>query len=219
MRADAIHSLVDVFASIALILELAISSRKSKSFPYGLYKVENMVSIIISLLLFLTAYEIALEAIKGDHAAIGYEDWVLIAVAALISVPLIFGSYEVSMGKKANSPSLVADGSQFKVSTVKEVLARNSGRYLFVEVSVTLRITDLKRAHQAGQHIENAGTALGLLLNSLTRTSPGKGQPGLQIGSQVFIELQAGRNPNKRKPGRKGSGICPRRSGRRDNSN
>jgi len=64
LRADAVHSLVDVFASIALILGLAISSRKSKSFPYGLYKVENMVSVIISLLLFLTAYEIVLEAIK-----------------------------------------------------------------------------------------------------------------------------------------------------------
>ena len=170
LRADAVHSLVDVFASIALILGLVIASRKSKSFPYGLYKVENMISVVISLLLFLTAYEIALEAIKGDHAAIGYEDWVLMAVAALISVPLIFGSYEVSMGKKANSPSLVADGSQFKVSTVKEVLARNSGRYLFVEVSVTLRITDLKRAHQAGQHIENCRDRR--LLSILTRTSP-----------------------------------------------
>jgi cation diffusion facilitator family transporter len=225
LRADAIHSLVDVFASIALILGLAISSRKSKNFPYGLYKVENIVSIIISLLLFLTAYEIALEAIKGDHAAIGHEGWILAAVAALIPVPFIFGSYVVSIGKKANSPSLIADGSQFKadvltsslvflallgqrfglpldryaaivitffiikagweillggmrvlldasvnaetlekirslirdepaVSTVTEVIARNSGRYLFLEASVTLRITDLKRAHLASQRIE-----------------------------------------------------------------
>jgi len=225
LRADAVHSLVDVFASIALILGLAISSRKSKSFPYGLYKVENMVSVIISLLLFLTAYEIVLEAIKGDHAAVGYEGWVLLAVAALIPIPFLFGSYEVSIGKKANSPSLIADGSQFKadvlssslvfmallgqrfglpldryaaviialfiiragweillggmrvlldasvnadtlekirslirdepaVSTVTEVIARNSGRYLFIEASVTLRIKDLKRAHLASQRIE-----------------------------------------------------------------
>jgi divalent metal cation (Fe/Co/Zn/Cd) transporter len=42
LRADAVHSLVDVFGSIALILGLIISSRKSESFPYGLYKVENI---------------------------------------------------------------------------------------------------------------------------------------------------------------------------------
>jgi cation diffusion facilitator family transporter len=225
LRADAVHSLVDVFASTALILGLAISSRKSESFPYGLYKVENMVSVIISLLLFLTAYEIALEAIKGGHAAVSYGGWVLVAAAALIPVPFIFGRYEMSIGKKANSPSLVADGSQFMadvltsslvflallgqrfgfpldryaaviiaifviragweilvsgmrvlldasvdastlekirslireepaVSAVREVIARNSGRYLFIEAHAALRITDLSKAHLASQKIE-----------------------------------------------------------------
>jgi cation diffusion facilitator family transporter len=217
--------LVDVFGSIALILGLIISSRKSESFPYGLYKVENIVSVIISLLLFITAYEIAVEAIKGNPTAFSYEGWVLAAVAALIPVPLLFGSYEVRIGKKVNSPSLIADGSQFKadvltsslvflallgqrfglpldriaaiiiaifvvkagwgilvngmrvlldasvdtptlekiraaieaepaVSAIKAVTARNSGRYLFVEVNVALRIIDLKKAHQASERME-----------------------------------------------------------------
>ena len=75
LRADAVHSLVDVFASIALILGLAVSSRKSKNFPYGLYKVENIVSIIISLLLFLSAYEIALKAIKTNQIVIIQDSW------------------------------------------------------------------------------------------------------------------------------------------------
>ncbi len=38
LRADAIHSGVDVVGSVALIIGLAISNRKSKNFPYGLYK-------------------------------------------------------------------------------------------------------------------------------------------------------------------------------------
>jgi divalent metal cation (Fe/Co/Zn/Cd) transporter len=52
LRADAVHSLVDVFDSAALMLGLYISERKSKSFPYGLYKVENLISVVISLTLF-----------------------------------------------------------------------------------------------------------------------------------------------------------------------
>ncbi|MDM7912667.1 MAG: cation diffusion facilitator family transporter [Methanotrichaceae archaeon] len=224
MRADAVHSLVDVLDSSALILGLYISERKSKSFPYGLYKVENLVSVVISLMLFLTAYEIAREAIVGEAPPV-YGNWILLAVAALIPVPFLFGLYEMRAGRAANSPSLIADGSQFKadaltesivlfaligqrlglpldraaaliiavfvvkegweilksgmrvlldasvdaptlemiretieaeptVSAVKEVTARNSGRYLFVEAEVALRITDLKRAHQAGERIE-----------------------------------------------------------------
>ncbi|WP_305066763.1 cation diffusion facilitator family transporter [Methanoculleus sp.] len=113
LRADAIHSLVDVFASTALILGLVISARKTPKFPYGLYKVENIVSVLISLLLFLTAYEIVREAIAGNGAAASYSPLVLAAVAALIPVPFLFGRYEVSVGRQHNSPGLVADGSQF----------------------------------------------------------------------------------------------------------
>ena len=226
LRADAIHSLVDVFGSVALILGLVISGRKSKEFPYGLYKVENVVSVVISLLLFLTAYEIARQAVTGGTRATLHAGWVLGAVGALVLVPLLFGRYEVTVGKKFNSPSLVADGSQFRtdvlsssvvfmalvgqrfglpldriaavvvallivragwgllassmkvlldasvdrgtleqvssvikaepaVSTVQSVLARNSGRYLFVEASVTLRVSDLGKAHLVSERIES----------------------------------------------------------------
>ena len=225
LRADSIHSLVDVFGSIALILGIVISGRKSKRFPYGLYKVENVVSVIISLLLFLTAYEIVQEAIASETVPIAYSGWVLGAVAALILVPFFFGRYEVSTGKRLNSPSLIADGSQFKadvlsssvvffallgqrfgfpldriasgvialfivragwgllssgmrvlldasidqdtleqirsvvredptVTTVENVTGRNSGRYIFVEAVVTLRIFDLKRASLVSKRIE-----------------------------------------------------------------
>ena len=41
-----------------------------------------------------------------------------------------------------------------EVSTLGEVVARNSGRYLFAEAGLTFRIADLNRAHQACQRIE-----------------------------------------------------------------
>ena len=59
---------------------LVISSRKSSSFPYGLYKVENVVSIIISLLLFLTAYDIVREALTAERLINPYGEWILLAV-------------------------------------------------------------------------------------------------------------------------------------------
>lgn len=225
LRADAVHSLVDVLASIALIMGLKISERKSRSFPLGLYKVENMASIAISFLLFATAYEIVLEAIHAETQNAQYEGFVLLAVAALIPLPYLFGSYQIHVGKVSGSPSLIADGIQHRadvltsllvflaliakafampldkiaavfialvivkegwgillsgmrvlldasvdartlekikslileapeVDALKEVVARNSGRYLFVEASLTFRVVDLKRAHQAAQRIE-----------------------------------------------------------------
>lgn len=121
LRADAVHSLVDVFDSAALILGLYISERKSKSFPYGLYKVENIFSVFIALMIFLTAFEIVRHAVAAETTPV-YDDWIIFAVAAMIPVPLLFGLYEVRAGKAANSPSLVADGTQFKADALTESL-------------------------------------------------------------------------------------------------
>jgi cation diffusion facilitator family transporter len=225
LRADAVHSLVDVLASVALILGLNISERRSQSFPLGLYKVENLASIAISFLLFATAYEIILEAVRGVVGAAHYQGLFLYAVAAIIPLPYLFGSFQIRVGKQTGSPSLIADGVQHKadvltsslvflaliaqsvafpldriaaaiialvivkegwdilvsgmrvlldasvdgrtlekiralimeapeVASLKELVARNSGRYLFVQANVIFRITDLKRAHLASERIE-----------------------------------------------------------------
>lgn len=226
LRADAVHTLVDVLASIALILGLKISERKSQRFPLGLYKVENLASIAISFLLFASAYEITLEAVLGKAEAIHYSGLVLYAVAAIVPLPFLFGSFQIRVGKQTGSPSLIADGVQHKadvftsalvflaliaqsvsfpldriaaavislvivkegweilvdgmrvlldasvdaktlekirllimqapeVSSVKELVARNSGRYLFVQANLIFRVTDLKRAHLASERIES----------------------------------------------------------------
>jgi len=225
LRADAVHSLVDVLASVALILGLKISERKSQSFPLGLYKVENLASIAISFLLFATAYEIILEAVRGEVGPAHYQGLFLYAVAAIIPLPYLFGSFQIRVGKQTGSPSLIADGMQHKadvltstlvflaliaqsvaipldriaaaiialvivkegwkilvsgmrvlldasvdgrtlekiralimeapeVASLKELVARNSGRYIFVQANLIFRITDLERAHLASERIE-----------------------------------------------------------------
>ncbi len=56
--ADAIHSATDVISSATVFAGIKISKRKSKNFPYGLYKVENFVSLLSSILIFLAGFGI-----------------------------------------------------------------------------------------------------------------------------------------------------------------
>lgn len=122
LRADGLHSLVDAFASVAVLAGLIISGRKAKAFPYGLYKVENMVAVVIALLLFVAGYEIAREAVVWGEQEIISSPWLLGAVAGLALVPLLFGSYEISRGRRANSPSLMAEGRQFQADALSSVV-------------------------------------------------------------------------------------------------
>ena len=45
VAAEMIHNLVDLVASVAVLAGVKISERKSRDFPYGLYKVENLVAL------------------------------------------------------------------------------------------------------------------------------------------------------------------------------
>lgn len=114
LRADAIHSSVDIFGSLALITGLLIANRKSSKFPYGLYKIENVMAIVISIILFITAYEIFRQSLTGNTSTASYQGWALVVVGSLAAVPFLFSRYEIKMGKRYNSPSLIADGKQFR---------------------------------------------------------------------------------------------------------
>lgn len=54
VAAEMIHNIVDLAASITVLAGIKISARKSRAFPYGLYKVENMVAVAVAMLIFST---------------------------------------------------------------------------------------------------------------------------------------------------------------------
>ena len=56
--AETIHSLTDVMGSLAVWIGIVISRKKSPTFPWGLYKVENIAAIISAFFILLMAYEV-----------------------------------------------------------------------------------------------------------------------------------------------------------------
>jgi cation diffusion facilitator family transporter len=115
VAAEGVHNLVDLVAAIAVLAGLKLSRRKSKDFPYGLYKVENLVAVIIALLIFFTSYEIACEAVLSPTSEATVNPWMLGGVVLAMIVPLAFSAYEMRVGRAANSPSLIADAQEYRV--------------------------------------------------------------------------------------------------------
>jgi cation diffusion facilitator family transporter len=115
VAAEMVHNLVDLAASVAVLAGLRISQRQSKSFPYGLYKVENVVAVAVALLIFFTGYEIAKEALFSPAREATVEGWMLAGVAASTVIPFVFSRYELRAGRAANSPALIADAQEYRV--------------------------------------------------------------------------------------------------------
>ena len=114
VAAEMIHNLVDLVASVAVLAGVKISERESRDFPYGLYKVENVVAVGVAILIFFTAYEIAQEALRGQDGPATVNGWMLAGVALSAIIPLAFSQYEMRIGREINSPSLMADAQEYR---------------------------------------------------------------------------------------------------------
>jgi cation diffusion facilitator family transporter len=114
VAAEMVHNLVDLAASVAVLAGVKISERESRTFPYGLYKVENVVAVGVALLIFFTAYEIAQRALRGEAGPATVNGWVLAGVALSALIPLAFSHYEMRVARQINSPSLMADAQEYR---------------------------------------------------------------------------------------------------------
>jgi cation diffusion facilitator family transporter len=115
VAAEMVHNFVDLAASIAVLIGLKLSNRKSAGFPYGMHKVENLVTAGVAMLIFLAAYEIAREAFVGRSELTRVNAWVLAGVGASLLIPMVFSVFQLRAGQQANSPSLIADAKEYRV--------------------------------------------------------------------------------------------------------
>ena len=114
VQAEMVHNLVDLLTAIGVLVGLKLSTRKTKDFPYGLYKLENVVTVVLAGMVFFTAYEIARDALFAPARQATVDLWMLIGVMVAVIIPLVFSHFELRVGQEANSPALIADAKEYR---------------------------------------------------------------------------------------------------------
>ena len=114
LKAETFHTFSDFIASLTVFVGLKIAKRKTKTFPYGLYKIENLMSVIISLLILYTGYEIAMEAITSTETELKNSGLGIAILLLAVIVTFLFSRYEKKVGKEINSPILLADAEHIR---------------------------------------------------------------------------------------------------------
>jgi cation diffusion facilitator family transporter len=113
--AETVHNLVDLLTAVAVLIGLKLSTRKSESFPYGLYKVENIITVALAVMILVTAYEIAKDAIFTLPRQLIVDPWMLGMLLVATAIPLVFSHFELRAGQAANSPVLIASAREYRV--------------------------------------------------------------------------------------------------------
>ena len=123
LMAEAIHSFSDLVASLISLISVKLAAKKSKEFPYGLYKLENLASVVISFFLFFAAYEIIREAFfSKEKQDIQYVEFAIAVMLITMIVTFIYSRLELKAAKKLNSPALLADAQHIWADFLSSVV-------------------------------------------------------------------------------------------------
>jgi cation diffusion facilitator family transporter len=147
--ADAFHSGVDVLAIFASWFGLRLASRKeSARFPYGLYKAETFVTLLVGVLVIWAGFENFLEGYRKLFTLAPHHAFPVLPV--VVSGVSVFVSYfvakiEKEAGVSINSGALRANASEafLDIGTSLVVLAGillAHAKILYVEGSVVMLI-------------------------------------------------------------------------------
>ena len=122
IAAGAIDSATDSAASLAVWTGLKLSERKTPNFPLGLYKIENVISVVVAMFIFFAGYEIGREILEPAKAVpdVSFIAVLLLAVGTVAT--FLFGLYATSVGEKTESPTLIAEGRHRQVDVLSSIL-------------------------------------------------------------------------------------------------
>jgi cation diffusion facilitator family transporter len=154
ITASVIDSITDTFASVAVYIGFRLSTKSSKSFPLGLYKIENLISVIIAFFILISGYEIGRSALLNqDYTEPTISLFTLIVLGVLTLGTHLFSRYVYHIGRKTESPTLIAEGKHRQVDFLSSFV---------VFISAILGYFDIKFA--AGWVTIDRIAAIGVLI-------------------------------------------------------
>jgi len=122
LKASAWHSFSDIFVSGIVLTGLFMSRQEDVKRSRGISRIENTVSVLVSVFILFIGYEIFKEVIRGAQRELSQVPAVILGALLTIAVSYFMARYKIYVGKQTNSPSLVADGYHSKMDMYSSII-------------------------------------------------------------------------------------------------
>lgn len=126
LLADAVHSASDAISSVVILFAVKIANKPpDEEHPYGHGKAENIAAMIVAILLIVIGIEISISSIKvffGDTPTAPTIVALYILIISIILKEILF-YYKHYIGKKHNSPALIADAWHHRSDSLSSLAA------------------------------------------------------------------------------------------------
>lgn len=156
------HTLSDIATSIIAFIGFKIGQKPAdKEHPIGHGRAEAISGLVIVVFLTMVAYEIlrgAIEKILNPALITTPEYYAALMAVVGICINYFVSSYLISLGKKINSPAIVADGQHQRVDIFSSIailvgiVLADSGYPIFDPIiGLVIGILILKTAYNVGK--------------------------------------------------------------------
>ncbi len=120
LQADAFDNMTDIVMSLSALIALLFTRKKpNDKFPYGYYKLENIVSLFFSLFIFFTVYNIIIQSITnistfftGQPSVIHSSPLIFLFLIISLSISLFLALYLKKIRKKTGSPIIESEARE-----------------------------------------------------------------------------------------------------------
>ncbi len=107
--ADAVHSLSDVFGALLMFGAVRVAPHRSRRFPFGLYKLEDVAAVGGAMVVLIAAYEILRSVFAGGSATDDGGRGTLVFMGVIFLVQVAFYVSERRAASRLHSPGVDSD--------------------------------------------------------------------------------------------------------------
>ena len=118
---DAVNNLSDALSSVITIIGTKLAGRApDRKHPLGHGRIEYLTAMTISVIVLYAGITSLVESVKKiiEPDTPDYKWYTLAIVAAAVIVKIVLGTYVKSVGKKVNSGSLIASGTDAMMDAI-----------------------------------------------------------------------------------------------------
>jgi len=120
LQADAFDSMTDIVMCLTALIGILFTKKKpNEKFPYGYYKMENIISLFISLFIFITAFYIFLQSFldiinffNGKMKIVEFSSSLFFFLIISLLVSLFITLYLKLISKKTHSPIIESEANE-----------------------------------------------------------------------------------------------------------
>lgn len=138
ITASTIDSATDSVSSLILYVGLKLSTKKTSNFPLGLYKIENVISVVMAFFIFFAGYEIVRHAFFSEASIPEISPTTILLMLFGTILTFLFGQYAIAAGKRTESPTLIAEGRHRQSDVLSSIVVLISISMNYFNINIDL---------------------------------------------------------------------------------